>query len=263
MFSPVLQLTLFWSSVKYFLDVGTSDLQYHLFGFLCNSAWRKLRGVLIHCEQTNVYISVLFQLKAVFRTALFCSPDNFDNLPKLSRCLIAVCQTTPHSCCQIYQCDLRMRFPLQLNTQIIKQYISHLLGWRSQGGNKGVIIFMPHVNTPQTSCCCFSAFVLSSLSWTSSLSSPSSPCALSSPSSPGLVINSCRGSTSSLPPAGGRLIHCWLSALWCSVCGAARLSLRICLCTSPKETTLTPHSPEGYLQWEESIIITLTLRVSL
>lgn len=124
------------------------------------------------------------------------------------------------------------------------------------------MIFVPLAYTPQTFYCCFFVFVLSSLSCLSSLSSLSSP-SLSSPSFPGLVINSCQGSTSSLPPAGGRVLHCWLDALGCSVCGAALLSLHTCLCTTPRETTLTSHSPEGYLHREGGHHITITFMFHL
>ena len=130
---------------------------------------------------------------------------------------------------------------------------------RNREKRREFIIFMPRENTPRTFCCCFSVSVLSSLSWLSSLSSLSSPFSLSSPAVPGLVISSCLGSTSSPPPAGGMPLRCWPGALGCSACGAARLSLHTCLCTNPKETTLTPHSPEGYLQGEEGIVITSIL----
>ena len=107
--------------------------------------------------------------------------------------------------------------------------------------------FMPPANTLQIFYCCFFVFVLFSLSSFSFLFCLSSLSFPSFPSFPGLVINSCQGNISSLPPAGGRAIHCWLRAIGHSVCGAVRLSLHTCFCTTPRETTLTPHSPEGYL----------------
>lgn len=91
-------------------------------------------------------------------------------------------------------------------------------------------------------------FVLSFLFWLFWLSCLSSSFCLWSPWFLGLVINSCLGNTSSLLPVGGKLLRCWLGAWGRSVCGAARLTLHTCLCTSPMETTLTPHSPEEYLQ---------------
>ena len=120
---------------------------------------------------------------------------------------------------------------------------------RRHGGKKGLwhFMFMPHVNLPKIFSCCFSVFVPSSLSWMSYLSFLSSPSSLSSPAFPGLVISSCPGCTSSPPPEGGRVLRCWRGAGGCISCGAARLRLHICLCTSPRETRLTPHSPEGYL----------------
>lgn len=120
--------------------------------------------------------------------------------------------------------------------------------WREDGIWFFKLMF--HVNILQIFYCCLIVFVPFSLSLISSLSSFFCPSSFSPPSYPGLVINSCPGSTSSLPPAGGRLPHCWLGALWCNVCGAAHLSLHICLCTSPRETTLTPRSLEGYLHRE-------------
>lgn len=118
------------------------------------------------------------------------------------------------------------------------------------------MVFMHPANTAEIFYCCFFVFVFSSLSCPSSLSSlssASSPCPPSSPSFPGLVISSCRGSTSSLPQAGGRALLGWLGASGCSACGAAHQSLRTCLCTSPRETTRTPRSPEGYLKDDECI----------
>lgn len=109
------------------------------------------------------------------------------------------------------------------------------------------ITFTPPAKILQFFSCCFSILVLFSLSWFSSLFALFSPSSLSSPSVLGLVIGSYQGSTSSPPPAGGRLSRCWLHAWGCSVCGAAPPSLHTCLCTSPRATTLTPRSPGGYL----------------
>lgn len=133
--------------------------------------------------------------------------------------------------------------------------------WPGRTDGRWFVMVKLHVIKSRTFYCCCCVFVLSSLFWLSSPSSFSSPSSLSFPSFPGLVINSCLGNTSALPPAGDRLLHCWLGALWCSVCGAERLTLHICPCTSPRETTLTLHSPEGYLQRRAgSIAIILTIR---
>lgn len=107
---------------------------------------------------------------------------------------------------------------------------------------------MPPAKTLEFSSCCFSIFVLFSLSWFSSLFALVSPSSPSSPSFHGLVIGSYQGSTFSPPPAGDRPSHCWLHASGCSVCGAAPLSPRTCLCTSPTATTRTPRSPREYLE---------------
>lgn len=161
--------------------------------------------------------------------------------------------------CQIYQSDSRMRrFFCRVILQISKSVNQSVHFHRNREKRREFIIFMPRENAPRTFCC-FSVSVLSSLSWLSSLSSLSFLSSLSSPDVPGLVISSCLGSTSSPPPAGGKQLRCWPGALGCSACGAARLSLHTCLCTNPKETTLTPHSPEGYLEGEEGIVITLIL----
>lgn len=120
------------------------------------------------------------------------------------------------------------------------------------------ITCIPPVNTPRLFFCCSCLFVLSSLSWFSSLFAPFSPSSPSSPSVLGLVIGSYPGSTSSPPPAGGRLSRCWQRAWGRSACGAARPSLHTCLCTNPTATTLTPHSPGGYLSVQGGYCYTTT-----